>query len=148
MRKFLIPFTALMLLSGCVTMQTSEKQPALSQQVVKLQLLGDAVPVYPGFKVVPSKSFIYESGNIKVGRVEFVGSASVKDIVSYYKNTLPERGWEPVAVRVYGNSAQLTYVTPEQFLQISVNKGFSETRIVIELGPRGEVGQELTIPRE
>ncbi|WP_456457085.1 hypothetical protein [Thermovibrio sp.] len=137
--KRLLLVVPLILLSGCATMQTNTQKPLITQEQLKEELLGDLVPIYPGFKLVPDKSFIYESGNVKVGRLYFVGDAKLKDVVSYYKETLPDKGWEPVAITIYGNSAELTYTTPQQFLQITVKKGFSQTSLIIQLGPRGEL---------
>jgi hypothetical protein len=128
------------LISSCATVgQRQPKTVALTQEQVREELLGTTVPIYPGFTLVSDKSFIYESGNIKVGRLIFTGNASVKDVVSYYKATLPEKGWEPVAITIYGDSAQLTYVTPTQFLQIEVKKSYGTTYLIISLGPRGSV---------
>jgi len=140
MRKLLLIAPLILFSFSCATTQ-QEGATVITQEEVKAEILGDSVPIYPGFKLVPTKSFIYESGDIKVGRLVFVGKASVKDVVSYYKNTLPEKGWEPVAITIYGNSAELTFTTPEQFLQIEVKKGFSETTLIIQIGPRGASAQ-------
>lgn len=141
MRKILLtlPFITLVAVSSCATLNTSGQTEVKVQTIKPEMLLGDSVPVYPGFRFVPQKSFIYESGDIKVGRLVFTGDAKVKDIVSYYKDVLPQQGWEPVAITIYGNQASLTYVTPDKTLQIQVSKGFSETVLVIQIGPRGEL---------
>ncbi len=136
--KKLILILPLLLIGGCATTQHGGETTVITQEEVKAEILGDSVPVYPGFKLASSKSFIYESGNIKVGRLVFTGNAKIKDIVSYYKNTLPEKGWKPVAITIYGNSAELTFTTPTQFLQITAKKGFSETTLIIQIGPKGE----------
>ncbi len=137
--KRLLFVAPLIFLSSCATVQTNSQKPLMTQEQIKEELLGDLVPVYPGFKLVPDKSFIYESGDIKVGRLYFVGDAKLKDLVSYYKETLPDKGWEPVATTIYGNTAELTYTTPQQFLQINLKKGFSQTSLIIQIGPRGEL---------
>jgi hypothetical protein len=134
-------FLLLLFLAGaCAPVsQQSVKTSPVQEEQVKEELLGENVPVYPGFKLIPEKSFIYESGNVKVGRLVFKGRAPIKEIVSYYKETLPEKGWEPLTITIYGNSAELTFTTPEKVLQIQVLKGFSETEIVLSLGPKGEL---------
>jgi hypothetical protein len=136
MRKLLLTLIFIHLLSSCTATQPPETS-VITQEQLKDEILGESVPIYPGFEIVPSKSFIYESGNIKVGRLVFRGKASVKDIVSYYKSTLPDKGWEPVAVTIYGKSAQLTFTTPNQLLQINVVKGFSGTTLIVQFGPKG-----------
>ncbi len=137
--KRLLFIAPLIFLSSCATVQTTSQKPLMTQEQIKEELLGDLVPVYPGFRLVPDKSFIYESGNIKVGRLYFVGDAKLKDLVSYYRETLPDKGWEPVAITIYGNIAELTYTTAQQFLQITIKKGFSQTSLIIQVGPRGEL---------
>ena len=143
MKKW-VPLPLIILaLSACATTAMQEKdsqEVQVQTQTVKPEpILGEEVPVYPGFKFVPTKSFTYESGNIKVGRLLFNGRASIKEIVSYYKEVLPQQGWEPVAISVYGNQATLTYVMPDKTLQIQATKGFTETTIIIQIGPRGEL---------
>ncbi len=137
--KRLLFIAPLIFLSSCATVQTTSQKPLMTQEQIKEELLGDLVPVYPGFRLIPDKSFIYESGDIKVGRLYFVGDAKLKDLVSYYRETLPDKGWEPVAITIYGNSAELTYTTAQQFLQITIKKGFSQTSLIIQVGPRGEL---------
>ncbi|WP_457679263.1 hypothetical protein [Thermovibrio sp.] len=139
MKKLILLPLAATLFFSCATTSQTEKTTVITQEQVKAELLGNAVPIYPGFKLISSKSFIYESGNIKVGRLVFVGDATIKDIVSYYKATLPDKGWEPVAITIYGNRAELTFTTPTQFLQIQAVKGFSQTTLIIQIGPKGEL---------
>ncbi len=143
MRKKLLTVLLLMpviAITSCATLNTSNHPAEVKVQTIKPEmLLGDAVPVYPGFRFVSQKSFIYESGDVKVGRLVFTGNAKVKDIVSYYKDVLPQQGWEPIAVTIFGNQASLTYVTPDRTLQIEVSRGFSDTVLVIQVGPRGEL---------
>jgi len=140
MRKTMMILPLLVLFTAsCATLNTSSQTEVKVQTIKPEMLLGDSVPIYPGFHFVPQKSFIYESGNIKVGRLVFRGDAKVKDIVSYYKDVLPQQGWEPVAITIYGNQASLTYVTPDKTLQIQVTKDFSGTILVIQIGPRGEL---------
>jgi hypothetical protein len=103
----------------------------------------DDIPVYPGFKLIPEKSFVYESGNVKVGRLIFRGKSSINDLVNYYKTTLPEQGWEPISISIYGKDANLTYVTSDRVLQLRMTQGFSETTLIIQVGPRGELTSEL-----
>ena len=139
MRKIILILPILLLSGSCATTKQVEGTAVITQEQVQAELLGENVPIYPGFKLVSEKSFVYESGNIKVGRLVFKGRAKIKDIVSYYKSTLPEKGWEPVAITIYGNKAQFSFTTPEQFLQINVEKGFSSTTLIIQIGPRGEL---------
>jgi len=142
MKKLAFLPAFLLALSACATTPVTQEKDVqeVQPQTVKPELiLGEELPIYPGFKFVPTKSFTYESGNIKVGRLLFSGKASIKEIVSYYKDVLPQQGWEPVAISVYGNQATLTYVMPDRTLQIQANKGFAETVIIIQIGPRGEL---------
>ncbi len=132
------------LLTSCATTSSQQSASVAVQKKSVEEILGENVPIFPGFSMQTEKSFIYESGNIKVGRVVFTGKAKVKDIVSFYKDSLPQMGWEPVVVTIYGNQAKMVFITPDQTLQIDIVKGFSETTLIVQLGPRGE----LTIPKE
>jgi len=140
MRKILL-IPVLLSVASCaaVNQQKVETAPPVQEQKVKADLLQENIPVYPGFHLIPDKSFIYESGNIKVARLVFVGNADVKDVVSYYKATLPDNGWEPLTVTIYGKSAEMVFVNPQNVLQIQVNRGFSQTYLTIQVGPKGEL---------
>jgi len=139
MKKGILLLLALTFVSCAQTTQSNVKTAPVQEEQVKEEILGANVPVYPGFKLIPSKSFIYESGSVKVGRLIFTGRAPIKNIVSYYKAVLPEKGWEPLTITVNGNSAQLTFTSPDQVLQIEASKGFSETELIIQIGPKGEL---------
>jgi hypothetical protein len=144
MKKHFVFPLAFLLLSGCAAVNSASQKGSVTtevQQQIKTEMFDD-VPVYPGFKVIPEKSFVYESGNVKVGRLIFKGKSSINDLVSYYKNTLPEQGWEPISVSIYGKDASLTYVTSDRVLQIRITRGFSETTLIIQMGPRGELTSE------
>jgi hypothetical protein len=139
MRKGMLLLLALLLGSCAQSTQGNVKTAPVQEEQVKEEILGGNVPVYPGFKLIPSKSFIYESGSLKVGRLVFSGKAQIKNLVSYYKAVLPEKGWEPLSITINGNSAQLTFTSPDQVLQIEASKGFSETMLIIQIGPKGEL---------
>jgi len=143
MKKYFVFPLAFLLLAGCAVNSASQKGSVTTgvQQQIKTKMFDD-VPIYPGFKVIPEKSFVYESGNIKVGRLIFKGKSSINDLVNYYKNTLPEQGWNPISVSVYGKDANLTYVTSDRVLQVRITRGFSETILIIQIGPRGELTSE------
>ncbi len=141
-RYFVFPFVFL-LLAGCAVNSASQKGSVTTEvQQIKTKMFDD-IPVYPGFKLIPEKSFVYESGNVKVGRLIFRGKSSINDMVNYYKNTLPEQGWEPISISIYGKDANLTYVTSDRVLQVRMTQGFSETTLIIQVGPRGELTSEL-----
>ena len=139
MRRLLV-IPLLILFPACATMtQEGVKTAPVQEQKIKSDLLEENIPIYPGFHLIPEKSFIYESGNVKVGRLVFSGDASVKDVVSFYKSTLPENGWEPLTMTVYGKSAEMTFTNPQNVLQIQVKRGFGETYLTVQVGPRGEL---------
>jgi len=141
-RYFVFPFVFL-LLAGCAVNSASQRGSVTTEvQQIKTKMFDD-IPVYPGFKLIPEKSFVYESGNVKVGRLIFRGKSSINDMVNYYKNTLPEQGWEPISISIYGKDANLTYVTSDRVLQLRMTQGFSETTLIIQVGPRGELTSEL-----
>ncbi len=143
MKKYLVFPLAFLLLAGCAVNSASQKRSVTTEvQQIKTKMFDD-IPVYPGFKLIPEKSFVYESGNVKVGRLIFKGKSSINDLVNYYKNTLPEQGWEPISISIYGKDANLTYVTSDRVLQVRMTQGFSETTLIIQVGPRGELTSEV-----
>ena len=143
MKKYFVFPLVFLLMAGCAVNSASQKGSVTTEvQQIKTKMFDD-IPVYPGFKLIPEKSFVYESGNVKVGRLIFRGKSSINDMVNYYKNTLPEQGWEPISISIYGKDASLTYVTSDRVLQVRITRGFSETILIIQMGPRGELTSEL-----
>lgn len=142
MRKYVVLSIALLMITGCAVNSTSSNQYVTNAVKQTKTEKFDDIPIYPGFNIIREKSIIYESGNIKVGRLVFRGDASINDVVDYYKTNLPENGWEPISITIYENDANLTYVTSDRVLQIRANRGFSGTTLIIQVGPRGELTAE------
>jgi len=142
MKKYAVFPLMLILLGGCATTSPSSGNATQLKVQEKGIKVFDDIPIYPGFREIPEKSFLYESGNIKVGRLVFVGNASVKSVVDYYKDSLPQTGWEPISVTIYGKAASMTYTTLDRVLQIEVKEEFSGTKLIIQVGPKGELTTE------
>lgn len=133
MKRLLLAVCVLLSLAGCATVNN---QQVITANSTAIKTLGN-VPVYPGFNLINDQSFTYESGNIDVGRLVFGGNAKISNIVDFYKNALMQLGWQPISVSTYDDKAFLSYITSDRALQIQVEKGFSGTRLVIQVGPRG-----------
>ena len=52
------------------------------------------LPVPAQFIFMPLDSFVYESGQIRVGMLEYRGQAWPQEISDFYKKRLPEKGWQ------------------------------------------------------
>ncbi len=129
----LVPF--LMFVSCAMTQTQQDVGVSTQKQEINREVFGD-IPVYPGFKLVYNKSFTYQSGSIKVGRLVFTGTASIVDVVNFYRKSLKELGWDLVSSYTYEKSAFMDFLSPDRSLQISLEKEFSGLKLVIQVGPR------------
>ncbi len=124
------------LLSSCAATQTTESPGVTPQKQEINRSVFENIPIYPGFKLIYDKSFTYQSGDIKVGKLVFSGKAKLMDVVNFYKKSLPELGWELVSAYTYEKSAFLDFLSETQSLQISAKKEFSGLKLTIQVGPR------------
>ena len=135
MRKLVI-LSLMLLMASCAVSQTTENpEVAPQKQEINRSVFGD-IPIYPGFKLIYDKSFTYQSGDIKVGKLVFSGKAKLMDVVDFYKKSLPELGWELVSAFTYEKSAFMDFLSEDRSLQINVKKEFSGLKLTIQIGPR------------
>lgn len=87
------------------------------------------VPGPQRFKDVPlpekakedlDRSYVYESGNLQIGRMVYDIRADVNDIAQFYVKECPNHGWKLDNV-IQGNGIQLNYSKEGRKLQVNIN---------------------------
>ncbi|MBI2195175.1 MAG: hypothetical protein HYU36_24610 [Planctomycetes bacterium] len=71
----------------------NDKEPWDDLEVQPLEEFPD-VPVPARFHLVPKESFTATSDTYRVAHLKYVGSATVPEVVKFYREHLPSSGWK------------------------------------------------------
>ena len=85
-----------MFINGCAgIIDKMEGETPPQPEIISNALPFIDVPVPSGFNRNQLKSFVYETSNdnMKVGRLFFEGSKSLKDVVEFYQNEMVNKEW-------------------------------------------------------
>ena len=100
------------------------------------------VPLPMGLKEDLDRTFVYESGNLQVGRMVYSSRASIFDLAQFFLTECPTAGWKRDNVLEAENSKTLVFSKPGKHMEVTVQaltigKG---RRVSIILTPSGEAG--------
>ena len=96
-----------------------------------------SIPLPDGIELNRNKTFIYESGSgaVKVGRLSFSLWNRVGEVVEYFRNEMPSRGWQLVRVIEHDVTVML-YEMEGDVCTIIVEPTLGKTQIEIQIGPK------------
>ncbi len=136
-RLFLLLLVAAVAVSGCNMTTTTVKKRT---KIVRIQKVFSNIPLYPNLSYDASKSFVYESGNIKAAVIALSGSANFKDVVDFYKTKMVESGWELVSLFIYQDKANLFFDSVDSTCNVEVKKtGASSVDVMIRVGSKAVI---------
>ncbi len=127
------------LIMGLVSCVTQQKQAAPQQPVnppQKIVELINGIPIYPGFSYQESKSFVYESNEVKAGVLVFTGKATMSQLVEFYKSKMPSYGWKLVSFFQHNQDSFLNYDAPDRTCQLTLHVGDFSSQITIRTGTK------------
>ena len=133
----LATFLFLILINGCAIIDKVGNKTPPQPEVITNALPFIDVPVPSGFIRDQLKSFVYETGNehMKVGRLFFEGSKSLKDVVEFYQNEMINKEWTLVN-SMAGKDTILNYRKTGWTCAVLVRpRSFSRSIIEIQIGP-------------
>lgn len=145
--RFLPLFLLLVLtlsLSGCVSMQKESLEPQNLEPSAMLRFTD--LPVPAGFKILPEKSFILESGGMRAGILRYTGKADAQSAVLFYKNQMPIYNWALLSVLEYGQR-MLNFERENESCVITISQVGSRVELIISLAPKSPIplsGKEKT----
>lgn len=133
----IIIFSSLAFFNGCAGLDQFEKQVPPEPAIINNALPFLDVPVPNGFNRDQSKSFIYESGSndLKVGRLFFNGTASLKPTVEFYQNEMINKGWT-LTNSMASTDTILNYRKEGWVCTVIIRpRSFSRSIVEIQIGP-------------
>ena len=128
------PFILFILIfsGGCAS---SGKQTPPPPEPINLAHPFTDVPIPKSFKRDQSKSFVYETSNIKVGRLFFSGGSNPKLTVEFYRNEMINHGWA-LTNSIANKESILNYEKQGWTCTVIVKPtSFNRSDIEIQIGP-------------
>ncbi len=128
---FLLILLGLFFTSGCASghYYTSEQ----SLQVASAFRFPD-LPVPKGFKFIPNSSFIYESSEIRVGKMKYQGAAWPDSIVRFYKEYMTSNNWRILNI-IEGEETLLSFNNDQEICIIKFECSYGRGSLVISVSP-------------
>ena len=96
-----------------------------------------SIPLPDGIELDRDKTFIYESGSgaVKVGRLSFSLWNRAGEVVEYFRNEMPGRGWQSIRIVEHDTTIML-YEQENEVCTIIVEPALGKTQIEIQIGPK------------
>ncbi len=135
---FLIPLV--LVVSGCVTTTTAQTEKGVEIQRLEpssLMRFKD-VPYPAGFKVLPEKSFILESGGVRAGVLRYSGKTSAESVVRFYKEQMSVFNWVLLNVVEFGDRV-LNFERDDESCVVTIKPKGRAVEISISLAPKSPI---------
>jgi len=92
------------------------------------------LPVPEGFKYIPAGSFIYESSEIRVGKMKYYGKAWPDSIVRFYKEYMVDSGWRILNI-IEGEETLLSFSNDQEMCIVKFECSYGSGSLVISVSP-------------
>jgi len=126
-------FASALSFSGCATAQKQALQPQNLEPSAMLRF--NDIPVPSGFRILPERSFILESGGVRAGILKYTGKADAQSVVLFYRNQMPVYNWALLNVLEYGDH-MLNFERENESCVITVKPAGGRAEIVVSLAPK------------
>jgi len=96
-----------------------------------------SIPLPDKVELDRDKTFIYESGSgaVKVGRLSFSLWNRADEVVEFFRNEMPGRGWQSIRIIEHEVTIML-YEMENDVCTIIVEPSLGKTKIEIQIGPK------------
>lgn len=91
------------------------------------------IPV-PANSEVDARTYIYESANLRIGRMVYKSKAHVNELATFFAKECPAAGWSP-ATAIQGGGAELVYQKGGELLKIVVKDGRRRREFEVNITP-------------
>ncbi|MDD5355687.1 MAG: hypothetical protein PHY56_04075 [Candidatus Omnitrophica bacterium] len=94
----------------------------------------DDIPVPSGFKFLPLDSFVYESGKIRIGVLEYCGKSYPYKIVEFYRDNMPNYGWQILNI-IEGKETTLSFSKEKEICIVKFSYKGNLGSLIISISP-------------
>lgn len=135
---FLIAFV--LSLSGCTHLKKSfpgeEGEKGEGTGVSQVIYNFPDIPVPKELQVVPEKTFIYESANLRAGVLTLKGNVDIDSLQNYFKATMSKNGWRFVNSFRFKDII-MNYSKEDKTCTVRITRDSFTTHVEISVGPSG-----------
>ena len=121
-------------LAGCVTGPKEADIQDMSLQSSTLLRFED-IPYPAGFRMLPKKSFILESGGVRAGVIRYLGKADAQNVLIFYKEQMPAHNWLLLNVLEFGER-MLNFERGNESCVVAIKQKGGKAEITISLAPK------------
>ena len=136
-RRFTFVFFLLFLfsiLSACATAKKEGTSPSMEQSPRASYYDFDDIRIPSEMKVDKKDSFVYTSGNLKVGVLAFSGGVEPDSLTAFFQNNLPRDGWRLVSTLKY-RGTMLVFLKEDRVCIITIKEKMFSTVLDVWVGP-------------
>lgn len=132
-------------LSGCAGFSKKDTSAASTVLTPSAIHKFDDIPVPNGFKLVPSDSYTFKSGDIRVGVLVYSGKAAADQLATFYQDQMPLNNWNFLNIIEYGKR-MLNFDRENESCVISIEPKMFSTRVIISIGPKQQTPKKVKEP--
>ena len=103
------------------------------------------VPVPTGFKLLPQKSYSFESSGVRVGVLRYQGKANPDQVVNFYKEQMPMYNWNLLNVIEYGDRL-INFDRENETCNVALLPKGNTLTITVSLGPKPQIPKKANKP--
>jgi len=110
----------------------------VAQPLVFLSVIDD-VPLMAGLREVPDSAVVFDKPEGRIVEVQAVGPLEVAAVASFYRQALPQFGWNPDPTAKESSTRRLirlTFVRDNERLTLEVERTEGKTAASFALAPR------------
>ena len=137
MKRLIVFAAALFAVAGCETVQhgTTTLDPTRSVSIARSQF--DDIPVPEGLQIITlgNRSFTYERGVVRVGRLEYSGPVAGDDVVGFYRANMPLQpyGWTLTEEKREDASTSMPFRKGSAKCVLSISLGTRNSTLTIDV---------------
>lgn len=112
---------------------------ALAAQPLMFLSVIDDVPLMAGLNEVPDSAVVFDKPEGRIVEVQATGALEVAEVTSFYRQALPQFGWNPDPTAKEASTRRLfrlTFVRDNERLTVEVERAGGKTAASFALAPR------------
>ncbi len=110
----------------------------VAQPLIFLSVIDD-VPLMAGLREVPDAAVVFDKPEGRIVEVQAAGTLEVAEVASFYRQALPQFGWNPDPTAKETSTRRLfrlTFVRDNERLTVEVERADGKTAVSFALAPR------------
>jgi len=129
-------------IGGC--QMPSTRVAGVDTQAVRDPMIAD-IPKPGGFQLVDDRSVFWQSGRLRGGKCEYVGPASVLTVKKFYREYMPQAGFEEREWSLTDGLFRLRFESQDEVCNVSIRRRGRSTAVTVEIAPQAAGSTERPV---